>query len=336
MSDGLAGTPVVYFRSDGGRDNEEEFAACSRFFPTFRHRTDVPPGSLVIARYSSLPYRHDLDYDLRKLGSRLANDERGHSWITEFDWYQDLKWATPQSWFERDFPYSDHPGPFVVKGRTNSRKRAWSTSMFAADRKAAVAVALELAKDDMISQQGLVYREYVPLVTFETDFTGLPITNEWRFFYWRTTELGHGYYWSSATDEAKAKARIDDDGRRLARRVARVAAEHLTWFVVDVAEKASGGWMLVEINGEMSGPAEIPYESLYAAWREAVDRERIIDLCDVCGVPEGEAHWYRAGGDVPCEICGKLYYDHEMDDRHVGNDGTRIFHLICDGSLVKT
>ncbi len=184
---------------------------------------------------------------------------------------------------------------------------------------------------------GAVYREFVPLKTFETDFAGLPITNEWRLFYWRTTLLAKGYYWSSASDEAKTKASIDADGLRIAKIAARVAAEHATFFVIDVAETVLKGWTVIEVNsGEQAGLSEIDPETFYAALREAVERERILDICDACGVPEGEDHWFRAGGDVICDVCDKAYSRHPMDERHIGYGGLPMFHLICNGSLVKT
>lgn len=333
----IARKPVILFRVDGSRERAEERAVAAKHFTLTPLRTVVPRGSLVIPRYSALPMRSELASDIENLGSTLANDRLGHSWIANFDWYDDLKLFTPRSWTEREFPTCGHPGPFVLKGRTNSRKLAWSKRMFAKDRAAAVAIAGELAQDPEILEQGIIYREFVPLVTFETDFTGMPVTNEHRFFFWRTTLVAHGYYWSTATDEAKAKAKIDDNGLRLAKTAARIAAEHATFFVIDVAEKASGGWMVVEVNsGEMAGLSEIDVETFYASLREAVDRDAVIDLCSQCGIPEGEQHWARAGGDCVCEHCGKVYFDHEMDERHVGLDGAPWLHRICDGRLVKT
>lgn len=328
---------VILFRSHGTDEATFERAAALKHFDVITQRTHVEPGSLVIPRYSALPYRNELEEDIHYLGATLANDARGHSWIADFDWYHDLKLFTPKTWDEREFPLCDHPGPFVVKGRTNSRKNAWSRRMFAKDKAAAISVGNELFQDPEIASQGIVYREFVPLVRFEFDVNGMPITNEWRFFFWRTRRLAHGYYWSNASDEAKSKAKIDYDGISLAQKAARIAAEHANFFVIDVAEKRDGGWTVIEVNsGEQAGLSEIDPDEFYRALREAVDFEAVIDLCEQCGVPEGDQHWMRASGECLCVHCGKTYSRHPMDEVHVGMNGALWLHRLCDGSLVKT
>lgn len=328
--------PVILFRCSAG-GGEEERAIASKYFRIVSLRTEVKPGELVIPRYSALPIRHELVGDIKNLGATLANSQRGHSWIADMDWRHDLKLFTPRTWDEHEFPSSNYSGPFVLKGKTNSRKNSWATRMYARDREDAIRVAGELFQDPEIASQGIVYREFVPLKTLETDFTGLPVSNEHRFFFWRTTLLAHGYYWSTGSDETKAKARMTDDGIRLARTAARIAAEHATFFVIDVAEKVLGGWTVIEVNsGEQAGLSEIDPDAFYVALREAVDREPILDLCDQCGIPEGDQHWARAGGDCICDFCGKEFNRHSMDEMHVGINGALWLHRLCDGSLVKT
>jgi hypothetical protein len=43
---------------------------------------------------------------------------------------------------------------------------------------------------------------------------------------------------------------------------------------------------------------------------------------------------FRASGDVICEICGKLYYDHPEDHFSLGYNGKPYNHVICDGTRV--
>ena len=196
--------PVILFRSDNSQEQNDELAVASKYFPVVRYRSEVPPGTLVVPRYSALPYFHELVFDLDRIGSRPINSHREHSWIASFDYYQDLSSFTA---LEHELPYADYDGPFVVKGRTNSRKHRWNKLMFAENRREATRVASELANDPLIGPQGLLYREYVPLVTYEIDsIYGLPFTNEWRLFYYRNQLLASGYYWSSASDETIARA----------------------------------------------------------------------------------------------------------------------------------
>jgi hypothetical protein len=44
--------------------------------------------------------------------------------------------------------------------------------------------------------------------------------------------------------------------------------------------------------------------------------------------------YYRAGGDLRCERCGKLYYDHPRGGP-IGYNGERFLNRLCNGDLVK-
>jgi ATP-grasp domain-containing protein len=268
--------PIVLFRSDNTPDANAEREIAAQSFQVVGLRSHVPELSLVIGRYSVLPYFRELELDLQKAGSRLLNNWWSHNWIANFvDYYEALREFTPRSWVEREFATSGYDGPVIIKGRTNSRKRKWRHGMWAANRAEAVELANELANDPLLGPQGLIYREYVPLVTFEHDpISGLPITNEWRCFFYKTTLLGHGYYWVTASDEARAKASCPNEAVQFACKLATIAAEHTNFFVLDIAEKQSGGWMLVEVNdGQQSGLSEVRADVLYPALKAALSRE---------------------------------------------------------------
>lgn len=268
--------PTVLFRSDNTDDANAEREIAAQSFNVVGLRSHCPQLSVVIGRYSCLPYYRELEGDLQKMGSRLVNSYREHQWIANFvDYYEALQEFTPRSWTEREFPDSGYDGPVIIKGRTNSRKRRWKHGMFAENRQEAVALANDLANDPLLGPQGLIYREYVPLVTFEHDqISGLPITNEHRFFFYKETLLTHGYYWVTASDEAQKQASCPPETVAFACKLAKIAAEHTTFFVLDVAEKAAGGWMLVEVNdGQQSGLSDNKAEVLYPALRAALERD---------------------------------------------------------------
>ena len=63
--------PVIYFRDS--KETEEEFAIASKYFLTVPTRTMIPKDSLVIPRYSALPFYKELQYDTINLGSVLIN-----------------------------------------------------------------------------------------------------------------------------------------------------------------------------------------------------------------------------------------------------------------------
>lgn len=239
--------PVILFRSD--RDTEEELDIARQYFDVYTCRSEIPPDSLVIGRYSVLPYYTELERDIQFNGSRLINNRYEHKWIAGFGWYEALKDYTFRSWDDCTFSQDNHPGPFVVKGRTNSRKHQWDRLMFAKDRRAASDLAAELSGDPLIGPQGIIYREYVPLKTFMNGVGGVPITNEWRFFCLGSEVVSYGYYWSNVDYETfTIPDFLPGEAWQLAQTCMSIAKEHTNAYVLDIAEKESGGWILVEVN----------------------------------------------------------------------------------------
>jgi hypothetical protein len=280
--------PVVLFRCDGTEEHLEERAAAKAYFDVVRLRTEVPPGSLVIPRYATLPegvHHRELEADLKNLcvSNLLLNSTYEHDWIANFDWCWALEEhfgkgvATPRSWTLEQFPYAfDAKPPFVVKGRTKGRKDRFGTHMYAGDRVAVSEVSAELALDPMVGPQGLVVREYAPLKTFEHDLGGCPISNEWRTFWLRDRMLCAGYYWSCASDRAKSQASFGAEALDFAQGIADYVAKHATGFVLDVAEKADGGWTLVEVNDlTCAGLSDCDADQFYRELLEALREEKI-------------------------------------------------------------
>lgn len=217
---------------------------------------------LVVGRYSVLPFYEELERDLAFLGSRLVNSGDEHRWIATFDYYRELKDFTPETWDDESFRYCRHEGPFVVKGKMSSRKHQWRTHMFAPTRGEAAALASRLKDDRDIREQGVVYRRYVPLKTYEVGHNGLPYTNEWRFFYFQETLLSYGYYWSMS--DSVARAELGSAALQLADSVARIACQFTTFYTIDLAETAEGDWILIELNdGQTAAPCENDLDELY-------------------------------------------------------------------------
>lgn len=258
----------VYFRQD--RDTREEFEICELYFPTVPVRTDLEQNSgRVICRYSALPFNKELVRDLHNYGLSPINDSREHSYIADMQWIDDLGELTFPTWFS----FSDVPEDItrlVIKGRTNSRKFEWNTKMFAPTRLKAVEIMCELSTDPLIGPQGLVFRQYVPLHTYEIGINGMPMTNEWRTFWYKDRMVDAGFYWSIMDD-------VDEDGQlppaaeSIARQAAEILSQHTNFFVVDVAEGQDGKWWVVEVNdGQMSGLSTIPPRRFYQNLRDTL------------------------------------------------------------------
>jgi hypothetical protein len=243
---------------------QTHFSSANRFYTD--SRMDVKTGDVVVGRYSVLPFYSEQERDLNRVGATLINTHRQHCYIAEMDWVDDLEGLTPKTW--RDISTLPDSGAFVLKGETNSRKHLWSTHMFAENRAAVGGVMCRLLDDTFIGQQKIVAREYVPLVTYTHGIGGVPITKEFRCFMLRDRLLSIGYYWASHSEDdvvLAAKPNRDDVPRDLLVDVARRIGDKCNFYVVDVAEKVSGGWMVVELNdGQMSGLSCCEPDELYS------------------------------------------------------------------------
>lgn len=260
----------LLFRRDS--DNREEFEISRDYFHVVENRTDCR-NSLVVGRYSVLPFYKELEYDLNNQGCLLLNSYKQHKWIANFEWYDQLSQFTFPTYTDSNF-YKARESEYVVKGRTNSRKHQWNRKMFGKNKRAALEIAGEIAADDLIGPQGIIYREYVPLKTFGTGLNGIRFTNEWRCFYYRDQLISHGYYWSMAGEEISAQARITPDAFSLLKNVSEIAQNYCEFYVLDIAEKESGGWILVEVNdGQMSGLSNISPDEFYRNLRKVLDEE---------------------------------------------------------------
>jgi hypothetical protein len=220
-----------------------------QYCDVMRYRSECS-DDLVVGRYSVLPYYKELEYDIP---GRLVNSYQQHKWIADFEYYSILKDFTFPSWTDEDFYRSDD-GPFVLKGKTNSRKHQWNTHMFAENKDSALKLSSELYNDPLIGSQGVIYRRYIPLETFEEGLNGLNFTNEWRFFFYKRKILAKGYYWSQAEKAEQYNAKVPDEAIRFASMLAEVIACFVPFYVIDIAKTQSGEWIMVELNdGQMSG-----------------------------------------------------------------------------------
>lgn len=263
--------PTILFRPN--EDNQEELEICKKYFDvkTLRTRCRLHPADdrivlPVIGRYSVLPFYKELEDDLGP-DAYLINSYKQHKWIADFEWYFDanIQKVTPKTYFEHEF-YQAPEGEYIVKGKTNSRKFQWNTKMFADNKRKALAIGCELSNDGLIGPQGLIYREYIPLKTFEVGINNLPFSNEWRFFFYKDQLVDYGYYWSIAENIDHV---IDVEGIEFAENLAKVVMQYADFFTLDIAQTEYGDWILIEINdGQMAGLSCIDPDSFYSKLRK--------------------------------------------------------------------
>lgn len=270
--------PVILFReSFGSNDNSDELNICRKYFDVETQRNAIPENSFVFGRYSVLPYYQELEKDLILKNSCLVNSFKEHRYIADFEYYRDFErlgenlMFTPKSWFDSaDLPDDKQ---FVVKGRTNSRRNQWSTHMFAPDKRSAVNIGCELLHDQMIYEQGLVYREFVPLDVIEYSVSGMPMSYEWRFFFYRDFMLCGDFYWTSISKSDIPNNKEYFEQAKLCAFAAAYVIHGMTkFYVIDVARTADGRYIVIEMNdAQMSGLSYNEPDELYKNLRKAWD-----------------------------------------------------------------
>ena len=264
----------ILFRSSLSEESEADIA--SRFFKLEYSRMNIPANSLVIGRYSILPYYNELESDLKVINSNLINSKQEHLWIANcLEWSNDLDEYTPSVYSRiSDLPES---GPFVLKGLVNSRKSLWDTHMFAKTKKDAINVMNRLMDDSLISSQGIVIKKYVKLKNFTTSIGGLPVSNEWRTFWIRGLDsngeccaipLGNGFYFAKSYPEYNSSASLTKNGLNFATEVANkiVKGGYASFFSLDIGQVDSADeWIVIDINdGQMSGTCGVDTEEFYS------------------------------------------------------------------------
>lgn len=251
---------------------QEEYDACTACCQKHRinllkYRSLIPANNLCVGRYSVLPYYKELEAELSFNGSKLINSYAQHNYIADIEnYYNDLKAYTPETYF---MWAGLEDGDYIVKGRTNSRKQQWNKQMFCSKKDIGKTVN-SLMDDALIREQGVCVRKYIPLRKFDESINGLPITNEWRMFYLGEELLSYGYYWANFP-ECKPYDKLPSEAISFANKVAKIVAEKTNFFVLDLAETASGEWIVIELNdGQMSGLSMVNPNELY---------ENLIEKC---------------------------------------------------------
>ena len=267
--------PIILYRNICDLNTfEDELAAMRRHFPCTASRMDIPSDSLVVARYSALPFYEELETDLIKINSSLINTFRQHRYVADLrNWYDDLQDITPKTWF-RPCDVPKDAGPFVLKGETNSKKFLWDTHMYAETWDDMIRVSCNLADDSLVGQQSVYVRQFVPLKTYFKSYHGLPISKEFRFFVAFEKVLCGAFYWSNSVEDIPVVPSVDEVPKDFLQKVLDAVGDQVNFYVVDIAETESGNWIVIELNdGQMSGLSENDPDVLYATLKRVIGEE---------------------------------------------------------------
>ena len=257
--------PVILFRASLAEENELEVA--KKYFKVIQSRMEIKADELVIPRYSALPYYEELEADVKTAGSMLINTFRQHRYVANLtNWYNSLSDFTPETYFSFSDALSLGKFPMVAKGTTNSRKNLWRTFMYAENKEELGVVFNNLMNDQLISEQGIVFREFERLKSYGVDLGGAPITKEFRVFMYGDKVLAKGFYWASHPEVIEAyHPDANEVPNELIKEIAAIVKDNINFWVMDMAQKEDGRWILIELNdGNMSGLSCVDPDELYS------------------------------------------------------------------------
>lgn len=264
----------------------EELAAASKYFNMTPYPGQVPPAQTVLARYSVLPFAELVAGELALVNSRLINSTTQHQYVADA-----MNWSAKGACLERagltpwsrDNWYNLPEGQYIVKGKTNSQKSKWNKLIFCQTSSDIPIVAGRLLDNEMIAQQGLIVRPYIPLETFDIGMNDQPVTYEYRTFWYRNPDdvdampqmISKGFYWSSWEEYEKPANELWDIELPVvmerAEKAAKLIGPNVPFFVLDMARTKDGRWIVIEVNdGSQSGLSCIDPEEFYRKMAEVM------------------------------------------------------------------
>ena len=254
--------------------NKSEFVSATNVWGSkvCLDREQVPENSVVLSRYASLPFYSFFEDVLELKNSTLTHPYSDYEYISEMKWYEDLKRSTPTTWFTLDDVPDNLDSGYIVKGLTYSRKYDWNRSMYAKDFSSLLGVVARLKNDPLLGGS-LVFREYVPLKSYGTQQSGLPLTEEWRCFFVGDTLISSGFYWSTY-EGAIDYNELPPEGLSVVMEAASTVvgatkSAHI-FYTIDVAQTMEGKWIVIELNeGSQAGLSSIDANHFYTKLKEA-------------------------------------------------------------------
>lgn len=181
----------------------------------------------------------------------LVSEEEHLRCSTIEKWYPLLQERTPFTMIYDNLPHIDElleyfSLPVLIKGnrQTNRHKKAQSIIEDAASYKKLQNI---WNQDKVLSWQKVAIREYVPLQEVDKDsFPDMvPISYEFRFFYFQKKCMAFGSYWNIGTTYSLT----NDELKEILPLTNWVANKlDVNFVAIDVAKTASGKWILIEVN----------------------------------------------------------------------------------------
>lgn len=190
-------------------------------------------------------------------------------------WYPLLSGCTPFSKIYPKLPplelvRKDFFFPFFVKGDRQTSRHSRKLCIIENE-----SMYLQLQQlwetDTILHWQEVAIREYVPLKAVDTSsFPDMvPLSYEFRLFFWRRQLVGWGPYWTIGKHY-----RLDAADREAAFTLGQHAADRVNvpFLAVDLAKTEKGEWIVIEVNdGQESGYAGVDVRRM---WESILEIEK--------------------------------------------------------------
>lgn len=228
---------------------------------------------------------------LSDMGMKPLTSEGRHLHCSTIEeWYPALRDRTPYTRIYDALPTLEEllehfTFPVFIKGnrQTNRHKR----SQCIIENAGAYGKLREAwARDPVLCWQKAAIREYVPLMTIDsTSWPDMvPISYEFRFFYFEERCVGWGPYWTVGPQYTLAPE-DEEEALALTKWAAmRVAAGFVA---IDVAKTAQGQWIIIEVNdAQESGLAGVNPLTLWQNTIEAAQHRTWLSAEELGLIPE--------------------------------------------------
>lgn len=245
----------IAFLTKNTRNNLYDF----NFRNFFNADTIYSPVDLpVLLRIGAIPDYQAIESKINNFGMRLLVSKEEHLLCSTIEkWYPLIKQNTPFTRVYDKLPSlddlkKDFTFPIFVKGNRQTSLHKKSLSIIESEKQYEI-LQNEWENDPILSWQKPAIREYVQLKKVDsTTFQDIiPISHEFRFFYFKGKYVAHGPYWTIGTRYSMDENKLND-----ALMLTKWAAEKVNspFLAIDVALTVEGNWIIIEINdGQESG-----------------------------------------------------------------------------------
>lgn len=206
----------------------------------------------VILHIGAIEDYAGIDLMLREMGTKLLINENEHLNCSTIErWYPRLKDKTPFTKVYDELPpveelEKDFSFPVFIKGNRQTNRHSRKKSIIEnADQYELLRD--EWQKDEVLFWQKVAVREYVPLQVIDAEsFPNMvPISYEFRFFYFEKKCMAYGPYWYMGKQYSLSKEELTEVLKLTDWAADRIGAR---FPAIDVAKTASGEWIIIEIN----------------------------------------------------------------------------------------